>query len=478
MKRYFSVFVALLVSSFGYGQKVQQSAVEVECQHIIKSGIRRGALSANVCWLLDSDKHRPNPHRSMHHAIKELGAGALRFPYGHLADNYLWNGHSDSFQNGHTATIASPHTQPADWEWAVRPDGTFINAMDFDEYMAFCKKLDIKPLVVVNAISFKYKDGPTLDWLVKSAQNWVRYANSKGYKVAYWQIGNEVDHHPDIITKREFIDAYKQIAKGMKEVDPTANIGPGILSKADFFTTLNQEAPELVNFTSCHQYMFFFKKTCGTYDKWRAFNGSFIPNVAKMQKAIEKAGRQDLEIVVTETGITSSGYKFNNVHAGLWWFEVATQEMKMPNVAYSFFWGTHSPWHGPNDNDVDLGLLFRSDDNSNKPIADVSTLINANLCSNIVESSSSSSDVTAFAMTDNKGKKGAVFLSNKSGVEQHISLAVKDCKKQISKVKVSAIYGDTHDSRSFKSSAEQTIRKNGNQITIVLKPYSLSCVRF
>ena len=113
----------------------------------------------------------------------------------------------------------------------MNPDGSFPKGMNFDEYMSLCRSLHLEPLVVVNALSYKYEQGPTLEQLAASAKAWVSYARSKNYKVAYWQIGNEVDHHGALITKREYVDAYNQIARAMKDADPTIRVGPGILGK-------------------------------------------------------------------------------------------------------------------------------------------------------------------------------------------------------------------------------------------------------
>jgi len=46
------------------------------------------------CWLMDSDIERPR-QTSFTNAMKEMGVKYIRFPYGHLADNYLWDADGD-----------------------------------------------------------------------------------------------------------------------------------------------------------------------------------------------------------------------------------------------------------------------------------------------------------------------------------------------------------------------------------------------
>ena len=244
-----------------------QDTISIDFNKITKRNIPEGAASANLCWLLDSDAKRPNNHKSFSEAINELGCGSLRFPYGHLADNYLWHTPPyDNTQKGLRPAVATQTQTPAQWDWATNKDGTFKSAMDFDEYMSMCTHLDIKPLVVVNALSFKYKGGPTINELTTSAAEWVKYAKKKNYHVEYWQIGNEVDHHPDLITKDEYVDAYQQISTAMKAVDPEVKVGPGILSKTPFFKKIITQTPDLIDFTSCHQYLWSYKESCSTYE--------------------------------------------------------------------------------------------------------------------------------------------------------------------------------------------------------------------
>jgi hypothetical protein len=144
-------------------------SITVDVGKVRKKNVNKGIAGANLCWLTDSDKYWKRPV-SMEQAVRELGCKSLRFPYGHLADNYLW--HTPPYNDadkGLRHAVATKTKIPMNWTWAVNKDGTFKGAMDFDEYMVFCKKLDITPLVVVNALSCKYKEGPTKESLIESA---------------------------------------------------------------------------------------------------------------------------------------------------------------------------------------------------------------------------------------------------------------------------------------------------------------------
>lgn len=468
------IFIISLFFVCNTSYSIEKTNVAINTEVIIKKNVRKGVSSTNLCWLLDSDLNRPNSNRSMKSAIKDMGAGSLRFPYGHLADNYLWDVNLGKGEKL-LPKIAADSTQPANWEWAVNSDGGFKRAMDFDEYMKLCDDLDIVPLVVVNALSYKYKNGPTVEELIESAKAWVQYAKSKNYKVGYWQIGNEVDHHGKIISKREYVDVYKKIAKAMKGVDQSIKVGPGILSKVDYFNLIIEEAPELIDFTSCHQYMWAHKDSCATYEDWLNIKRTFIPNVKKMQNAVRSSGK-NMDIVITETGITGSGLKYNNVFAGLWWFQVLMEEIQTPNVAYSYFWGTHSPWNGEYDTDDDIGVLFRIDDNSPKTIAGVSKLVNENLCSNIIQSHSDNDRVLSFAYLDDKKSVGTVFILNKSGRNEDIRISFDNFKDK--DVDITGLYSDSPYEKEFKNIIPQKNRIDNNKLELSVPSYSITIINF
>lgn len=452
--------------------------IKVDFETIIKDDIKRGVASANLSWLTDSDIKRPNNTQSMHDAMQELGCGSLRFPYGHLADNYLW--HTPPFndtEQGLRPKVATMSQAPGIWGWAVNIDGSFKAAMDFDEYMEMCEKLDIKPLVVVNVFSFKYKGGPTFEQLVETAVEWVKYVKKKNYHVEYWQIGNEVDHHPDVLTREEYLECYQKIASAMKKVEPSIKIGPGTLSNVGYFNEVITKYPRLIDFASAHQYMWRYKDSLTSYDIWKKHSDHYIPNILKMQKAVQNSAKPNMEIVITENGVTpDKGMgSVNNIHKALWYFDVLMNLISQPNVAYSYFWGTHSPWEGNKDNDKnDLGVLLRVDDNSRKPIAEVVKLVNEHIMDNIVQTTQFSGYIRTFASVSNDGNKCNVFLMNKNDKAQKIVLNLKGLPKNIKSLNRMEYKGELPESRIVNVVKSESVSIKENQITITLTPLSIT----
>lgn len=341
---------------FLFSEFVMAQQTVVFNPHHLKNGIiERGAAGFNACWMMDSDIKRPRDV-SNEERFDEMGIGSLRFPYGHLADNYLW----DTPPYGSlplVPKVASNTTIPgyfsnADvtkWGWATNEDGTFRKDLDFDEYMEICQRKNIKPLVVINAQSHKYKNGITYQELKTTAVEWVKYAKLKGYKVEYWQIGNEIDHHPDIISRTEYYALYKDFVTAMKKEDSSIVCGPGILSNTAMLKALLDTSPELVDFTSCHQYLFADPYT--NYDEFVNYNGADVnKNVRNTQITIDNSNKPNLPILITESNANGNWKteisNINDLYKGLAWFDMLFTQQENKNVVYQYMWNTHSPWQG------------------------------------------------------------------------------------------------------------------------------------
>lgn len=455
-----------------------QELIEIDFGKTIKTGVKRGAGSANLCWLTDSDKKRPNPVQSMESAIKELGCGSLRFPYGHLADNYLW--HTPPYndvEKGLRPKVAAHSGAPYGWEWAVNEDGSYTSDMDFDEFMEICQRLNIKPLVVINVFSFKYEGGPSFEELKTAAIEWVKYAKKKNYNVDYWQIGNEIDHHKKLLKMDEYVDFYQNVVTAMKAVDPGIKVGPGILSDTAYYNTIVSKYPELIDFTSCHQYAWKYIKSCSNYEKWKEHVDKYAHNVLNMQEAVSNSPKPNLDIVITENGVTPSGKGMgdvNNTYKALWYFEMLMNEISLPNVTYSYFWGTHSPWAGLKDSDQDLGLLLRLDDNSRKPIAEAVKLVNDYILDDLVQAKQVSGYVRTYASKSAVGDKCNIFLMNRNDKPQKVSLQVKQLPSKVKLLNQIVLRGDSPESKNVKLTSEKSVDVGHHTVEVTLPPLSVS----
>jgi len=392
-------------------EPLKEINITVNSKKVVKESVIPNMVAANLCWITDSDIHR-NRTVSMEEALRDLGPGSLRFPYGHLADNYLW--HSPPFDDtdGLQPRPATTSTAPGNWKWALKEDGTFKDDMDFDEYMSMSSKLGVKPLVVVNAISWKYKGGPSYQKLKKSAIEWVKYSKANNYKVAYWQIGNEVDHHQNILKREEYVKLYFDFAAAMKEVDPSIQVGPGILGNKSYYNDILAGDLNLVDFLSVHQYLF-GQPGLSSYKGYRNFSGCMINNIQKATGA-NKTANTWKPILVTETNSFGTALPKGptNINAMLW-FELALTIQSQSMVRYLYFWGSHSPWGGnPMEQGEDAATLF-DDSNYLTPRGKVCQALNRHMLSKLVHTTSSAPFIKVWASTNKPPSEVVVFIVNR-----------------------------------------------------------------
>jgi hypothetical protein len=139
--------------------------------------------------------------------LTEMGAGALRFPGGSLADDYNW---------------ATNTTDSNTWQWAT----------SFDMFAQVATSLGAQVFVTAN-----YGSGTPAE-----AAAWVQESNvTNHYGFKYWEIGNEcygswetdnntVPHDPYTYAQR-----FQQYYIQMKAVDPTIKIGAVAVAGEDSY---------------------------------------------------------------------------------------------------------------------------------------------------------------------------------------------------------------------------------------------------
>lgn len=385
----------------------------------------------NLSYLLDSDIHYPRVN-STEEQFRQTMVGSLRFPYGHLANNYLWD--ADGEYGGQlTPKIATRTQSPGNWTWAVDGDGSFKKSMDFDEYMAICQRNGIEPLIVVNVMAHRYQDSVDFNTLLTSAVEWVRYSKSRGYNVKYWQLGNEQDHHRNklplsdsdgVLDDDNYLDIYQQMARAMKEVDPTIKVGPGLINKITWFDEIQKANPNLVDFIAVHQYSFAQPWSEGGYAGWRDWKGDMVKNVTRGQR---KASQLGIDLLVTEMNITGTwpeGKGLADTYRALVSFEMQMETIHKPNLKYSYLWTTRSPWKGE-QGEPDGSNYFYNDIYGDRTLmGDVVKIVNENLHDRLVYTSKPNAPVKAYASLSSADGSLSVYILNKSNSPRQVELAI------------------------------------------------------
>jgi len=315
-----SAIVTLSLLVIAAASKAQENII-IDPTDVLKKQLH-APIGENLNFLMSSDKKWPRKV-SMQSRIKEMKLSILRFPYGHLGDNYLFtDAPFDDGINGLTPRVSSIKEDPGRYYWAVDDNGYFKDALDFDEYMAYINKLNgahhghekrkVEPLIMVNMLSYDNKQYPetvvSFEDLIRHATEWVKYANiTRGFKIKYWQLGNEVASHTD---KATYLTNFVAMAKAMKAVDPTIQIGFGEDGRRNWLKPIlaNPEISKYIDFISPHQYLH-NKKWSESYQHWRDYAGTLIPKIDKFQRYADKSEKhKDVPIIVTEYGATGGHY--------------------------------------------------------------------------------------------------------------------------------------------------------------------------
>lgn len=374
------------------------------------------------CWLMDSDIERPR-NTTFADAMRNLGVKFIRFPYGHLADNYLWDADGD-WGNTLTPKVASTAQAPANWEWAVnQSDQSFNKDMDFDEFISICNEIGAEPMVVVNILSYKYKNGPSYEQLKESAVEWVRYANvTKGYKVKRWALGNEVDHHSDFISQEEYKALYTDFATAMKQVDPDIWVGPGLLG--NWHAAMLEHDPANIDFVCVHNYLYKYDWRNEDYVGWKHASDILVNNVEKCQNAVNNSSIPEIEIHVTEMNSRpwSDNSDNDDLFRALCYGEMVLNAISFEDVKATYAWNTHGPWGGENE-DSPYNILDM--DNNPEPRGDVLKLLNENLLDVLLDVSRVNGFIRAYASADTDGKQLKVFLINKNDKAEQTEISIK-----------------------------------------------------
>ncbi|TRX55521.1 T9SS type A sorting domain-containing protein [Fulvivirga sp. M361] len=454
------------------------------------SDVSHNPVGLNACWLLSSDKGYPNRINSFEAAIADMGIGALRFPFGHLADNYLWHtGDWSSASNGLKPKIAafsedpSP-TQKDRWKQMVNPDGTFINDMDFDEYISICNRQGIEPVIMVNALSWKYADGPTRGYLIESAKEWVRYANvTNDFGIKYWEIGNEVDLHAKRgeITQKEYVDFFLEVTEAMKSIDPSIKVGFGLLGfccKGWYDDILKDHKTE-VDFFVAHSYLNKWK----TYEEYRddlTFNTLKALNNA-LNSIRTFAPDEGIEVLLTEVGPFSTGNKWenrnNNLLKALAFFEQTGRMIRNKEVTYYMHWTSHNAFGStsPTTNRFDATAL----DLENQVLATghVHRLWSEHLKQEMVASTLEAGKLRSFASFDETSNELSLFLLNKDDKPVETEVLLKNYVGSLRHTKWVFTGTSPMDlAPTIKQHDEAEISDNTFEIT--LDPYSVTVISF
>ncbi|BCX49810.1 alpha-N-arabinofuranosidase [Haloferula helveola] len=197
-------------------------------------------------------------------AVERWKPSLLRLPGGSWSDEVYWNGNGvRKGEDFDASKRQGPQWQIDYSEYAPglrlgSADGSlsdFHGHLDVRALHEYVRDRGAAAIVTVNAGT----------GTPEMAAEWVKWAKKEGYRVDYWEVGNELDGEwelghvgPDgkVVDADEYARRFAAFAKAMKAVDPGIKVGGPTASndQLPFVETLIRESGELLDFVTFHTY--------------------------------------------------------------------------------------------------------------------------------------------------------------------------------------------------------------------------------
>jgi alpha-N-arabinofuranosidase len=474
--------VGLLLGLLLGDSKAGDVTVNINANSVL-SDVSQHPIGINMDYLMDDDSRLASPPaRSTKDALVAMGVKYLRYPGGEKSQNYLW---SVSPWNRSNPRAALPGVFPTHDTTFFNSDQTTCKSgvLDFDEFMTMSNSLGATPVIVINSCSQYVSGGPTLETLLQTAENWVRYANVvKRYHIKYWMIGNEpwnTNNYGGGCTAAQHAADIVVFSKRMKAVDPTIKIvacGKGydanwngtVLGVSSSFDLLSVDGYS--NCGSANTSYSVYENTDRIYNDPSAA----IANIAKYSQANDA------------TRIRICYYEWNSF---VWsypsgWGDVADQGhallnfqmqgdmLNKPGWDFSCFWNTR--WVG--DDPKYLGNALKVD-GSFTPVGQSLAIWGRNVLDKMVLCASSSPLVRPYACTANNSGAMNAFFVNKDTHSQTVVVSLSAYTPQ-SSVRCWRMTGTDAADTSSVLAQSTTLKMNGNIVTVTLPPVSITVLKF
>jgi len=228
---------------------------------------------------------------------------------------------------------------------------TLKDILDFDEFMTIARAIGAEPVLVIcfNSMYTAATAGgtkPTYDQLLETAVAWVKYANiTKGYKIKYWEIGNET-YLVDATTAFQYATDLIAFSAAMKAVDPTIKIGANGSGSA-WWNTILSLASGSIDWLSVHNYPVWAWES---YDFYRTSTPDLVQGVTEAIDSIANyaavGDRSRLFVGVTETAPIDYSPDFtwpavNDLGHAIVLFNIIGKLISNPIVHFVQPWVTH-----------------------------------------------------------------------------------------------------------------------------------------
>ena len=232
--------------------------------------------------------------------VRELGVSTVRYPGGNFVSAYRW-------EDGIGPVSERPRRLDLAWH------STEPNWVGLDEFMRWCAKAGVEPMMAINLGTRGVQDA--LDLLeycnVPGGTHFsdLRRANGaeEPYRVTMWCLGNEMDGpwQTGHKTAHEYGRLAAETARAMRQVDPSIELvacgssGSGMPTFGSWEHTVLTEAYDQVDLVSAHAYYHEEDGDLASFLASAVDMDRFVDDVVATADAVRAAGKHTKRIQVS-----------------------------------------------------------------------------------------------------------------------------------------------------------------------------------
>ncbi len=232
--------------------------------------------------------------------VKELGVSTVRYPGGNFVSGYRW-------EDGIGPKKDRPRRLDLAWH------STEPNEFGLDEFMRWCKKADVEPMMAINLGTRGVAEAiDILDYCnIPGGTEWSEQRRKNGahepYRIKMWCLGNEMDGpwQTGHKTAEEYARTATETARAMRQVNPDLELVACGSSTSDMPTfgsweyTVLSEAYEYVDYVSAHEYYYEEDGDLASFLASGHKMNNFIEAVIATADAARAAGKHDKRINIS-----------------------------------------------------------------------------------------------------------------------------------------------------------------------------------
>ncbi|ABU43680.1 hypothetical protein PBCVMA1D_479R [Paramecium bursaria Chlorella virus MA1D] len=470
-------FILLCLFALGLARPIpsSQDPIDIKITSTFITDIKKRVGLSNLNYA-DSDRRRSPGYKPFNDVMSKMNPGILRFPGGLEASSYLWASAPSWIPSSHAPAFINSSRWPNNMPSIVQ-NNTFIDVMNFDEFMVIANNTNAEVTIVINFESMYTPDGPTKEILLETARQWVIYCKKMNYtNVKYWEIGNESDM-PSTYNGRPadalvYANDAADFIRVMKQEDSSILVGINGSNKTFIMEMLNIVG-ELSDFFVIHEYPLW--RFSDGYLNYVNDDDSYDNKYDDLMTMIEfsnmsRSKKDSMFVMNTETNAidwsfikNNDGWGGNDVGHGIALFDLIGKSMILSRIKGVLIWTTH--WVDAPSNITDNYVILTETNDYMATAYGVLPWSHAG-DGRMLDVIYTSEKIRVYALENENGT--VILISNIMNYEVHINLAIEQ-QKNISSIYV--YHGETDTSTTF------SIIEMPHTIPTTLLPLSITVIR-